>query len=136
MCICLHQVHGSRILEWFGRGGVFPNVDMLKKPISKAQVQFSIIPRSTSHLYYIFQTGRVVKQTVTRNAEVGPGGKYTARPASEHLDGSMIKINIPAGWFAFVSGVRIVLLVIFASLNAKWILIYSSRVPHTVKLFN
>ncbi|KAF4613906.1 hypothetical protein D9613_007558 [Agrocybe pediades] len=81
----LSVVPGSRVLPKFASGSVSPAVKIIKGPITEEQ------------------SSRVVKLSVTRNAEVGPG-RMVARPCSEPPSGNSIKVNIPAGWFAFVSG--------------------------------
>ncbi|KAF9558504.1 hypothetical protein CPC08DRAFT_751419 [Agrocybe pediades] len=81
----LTDVPGPRILPKFASGTVSPAVKVIKGAITEEQ------------------SGRVVKLSVTRNAEVGPE-KMIARPSSEPPSGNSLKVNIPAGWFAFVSG--------------------------------
>jgi hypothetical protein len=46
-----------------------------------------------------------VKLSIAKNAEVLSAGKFVARPSGEDPAKNSVKINIPAGWFAFVSGV-------------------------------
>jgi hypothetical protein len=82
----LADVPGARLLPKFAGGSVSPSVTLAKKLITKEQ------------------TGRVIKLGITKNAEVLASGKFVARPTSEDPTKNALRINVPAGWYGFVSG--------------------------------
>ncbi|KAF5325156.1 hypothetical protein D9619_009930 [Psilocybe cf. subviscida] len=85
---------GADILpETASEPGLSSSVVLSKKPISKEQ------------------TGRIIKLGITKNAErerqraeLLASGRFIARPTSDDPAENSYRINVPLGWYGFVSG--------------------------------